>query len=57
MVFLQACLCIMCMLGICRGQKRWLNPLNLELDVVVSYHVGTGNQTWSPGRAKSASNH
>lgn len=37
MVFLQVCLCIMCMPAVCRGQKRWLNPLERELQIVVSY--------------------
>lgn len=26
-----------------RGQKRMLNPLELEGGMVVSYHVGSGN--------------
>lgn len=30
------------MLGFFRGQKRWLDPLNLELQIVVSYHVVLG---------------
>ena len=28
------------------GQKRALDPLGLELQMVVSYHVGAGNQIW-----------
>lgn len=28
-----------------RGQKRNPNPLQLELQIFVSYHVGSGNQT------------
>lgn len=30
-----------------RGQRRPLDPQELEFQVVVSYHVGTGNWTWS----------
>lgn len=28
-----------------KGQKRTLDPLKLELQMVVSYHVGGGNRT------------
>jgi hypothetical protein len=28
-----------------RGQKKVMDPLELELQVVVSYHVGAENQT------------
>jgi hypothetical protein len=29
----------------CRGQKRMLDPLELELWMVVSHHMGAGNET------------
>ena len=29
----------------CRGQQGVLGPLELELQMFVSYHVGDGNQT------------
>lgn len=35
-----------CRFGACREQKRESGSLKLELEIVVSYHVGTGNQTW-----------
>lgn len=56
MVFLQVCLCIVCAWYLQRP-KEVVESLNLELKIVVSYHVGAGNQIWSPGRAKSAPNH
>ena len=42
--------CLVCMYthecNTLRGQKRALNPLDLELRMVVSCHVGSGNGTW-----------
>lgn len=38
------CLCI-CMCGVCGGQKRIPDPSDLELETVISYHVGAGNLT------------
>jgi hypothetical protein len=38
----------MCVPDACGGQKRMPNPLELELQVVVSHHVGAGNQIWVP---------
>jgi hypothetical protein len=40
-----------------RGQKRALEPLELELQTVVSFHVDPENQTGSPGRTASALDH
>ena len=40
------CLCVCihsCVPGACRGQKRALDPLELELGVAVRHYVGTGN--------------
>jgi hypothetical protein len=34
-----------CVSGTHRGKRRTLDPLGLELQVVVSHHVGSGNQT------------
>ena len=34
-----------CMPDACGNQKTVLDPLELELQKVVSHHVGTGNQT------------
>ena len=33
------------------------NPLELELQTVVSHHLGAENQTWVPGTAASAIHH
>jgi hypothetical protein len=41
---LFACMSIMYMLHACRGHKRASDPLELELKMVVSYHVSDGNQ-------------
>jgi hypothetical protein len=41
----QACLCFVCISGACGGEERVLDPLELELPVVVSCHTGTGIQT------------
>jgi hypothetical protein len=35
-----------CVYGACRGHKRASDLLKLEAQVVVSHHVGSGNQTW-----------
>jgi hypothetical protein len=43
---LHACLCIICTGEALRGQKKALDLLELELKMVVSCPVGTGNQTW-----------
>lgn len=31
--------------GTLRGQNKVSDPLDLELQVIMSYYVGTGNQT------------
>ena len=38
------------------GQKKTLDPLKLELQMVVSHHVGAENRTSSSGRAASVLN-
>ena len=44
-----ACMCV-CVPHVCPvsrgGQKRALDPQELELQMVVSHHVGVGEQTW-----------
>lgn len=42
-VFLNICLCIMCVSGAQGGQKRTLGPLGLELKMVVNHHVAAEN--------------
>lgn len=42
------CLCTMFMPGACRGQETVHDALKLELKMVVTHLVGTGNETWSP---------
>lgn len=39
------CLCTTHVLNACRGQKRILDPLELELWMLVNLCVGTGIQT------------
>jgi hypothetical protein len=38
----------MFMPGACRGQETVHDALKLELKMVVTHLVGTGNETWSP---------
>lgn len=45
---LHVCLCIRHLSGALGGQKRALDPLKLELQMVVSCHVGAGNQAHAP---------
>lgn len=35
-------LCTMCMPSACRDQKRVVDPLEMELEIIVSSSVGTG---------------
>jgi hypothetical protein len=44
-IFLCVCLCTTRVLGIGRGKKRVLGPLEVELHMAVSYHLNAGNQT------------
>lgn len=30
-----------------RGADEAVDPLRLELETIVSHHMGSGNQTWS----------
>lgn len=36
-------MCIVCMVGDCKGQKTASHPLGLKLWMAVSYHVGPRN--------------
>ena len=47
--------CAPCAYNVHPGQKRVSNPLELELQMVVSHHVGL--EHGSPGRAESALNY
>lgn len=41
-MYLKLCMCAICILAY-QGQKSALDPQKLELQVVVNYHVSTGN--------------
>lgn len=43
--FLHLCICTMCVPGAIGGQKGSMDPLELELWMVVNHHVGAGNRT------------
>lgn len=43
----HVCLCSTCMLDVCRGRKRVLDSLELEVQKVVSQHVGLGIESGS----------
>jgi hypothetical protein len=43
---MHVCLCTTYMLGVHRGQERGLNPVELELGMVVSHCKDAGNQIW-----------
>lgn len=57
MFSLHVWLCIIHIPGICRGQERVLALLGMELEMVVSHHVGTENQTLLSGQVASVLNH
>lgn len=44
---MTAYVCAPCACGAHRGQKMASDPLGVELQMVVSFHVGAGNQTWA----------
>jgi hypothetical protein len=56
MFYLHVDMCIMCMPDALRRQKRGLDPLGQNLQVVVSQHVGAENEPRSYVRAVSALN-
>lgn len=43
------------MLAVHGGQKSASDLLELELQMVVSCHVGAGNQTWVPQKSSQGS--
>lgn len=45
-MFVCGILCAMCVLAAHGGQKRTLDLLKLELQIIVNCHMGAGNQTW-----------
>jgi hypothetical protein len=46
MCFLLICMCTLCVLDACRGQKRTSDPLVCESQMLMSHHVGAGSQSW-----------
>lgn len=54
--YLPVYVCNVCVHGTRGGQKRALDPLELELQMVIICHVGAGNQTRSSCPAANAPN-
>ena len=54
---LHKCLCTICASGASRGQKKVSDPLDPELLMVVSHHVGLGLESVFSGRSVSDPNH
>lgn len=52
---MHVCLCTTCLSGAYRGQKRASDLLGLQLQMVVSCHMGAGNQTQVFGKNKCSS--
>lgn len=46
-------MCTTCVPGDWEGQKKTSDSLKVELQVLVSYHVGSGSRTQASGRAAS----
>ena len=44
--YLHVYLCTVFMPHVCRGQKRVLDPQELELQIAMSLHIIAENQTW-----------
>lgn len=58
-MFMVSCLHICpykdaCLLSINKDPKRASGPLEMDLEMTVSYHIHADNQTWAPGRGASA---
>ena len=49
--------CTICMPGTRGGQESELDPLELEVQMVMGFHVGAGTESGSSARAASALNH
>lgn len=43
MFYLHECTCNVCVPSTCRVYESYLNPLKLELQIVVGHHEGAGN--------------
>ena len=43
---LHVCMCTICISDASGGQRKAADLLKLELRMIVSHHVGSGNQTW-----------
>lgn len=50
------CVCIPHACGVPRGHNGMLDPLNLELEMVVHCHVSARTQTWVPKEQPVISN-
>lgn len=57
MFCLHVCQCTTCILGALGGQKKASGPPGLELQMIVSSHVGSRNAAQSSGRTASGLNH
>lgn len=56
-VFACMYVCTMYMPDVYRAHKRALDPLALESPIVLSHHVGVGNQTWILSKWSQPVNH
>lgn len=62
--YLFLCICVFClyvyppqyMPGAHKCQKKTLDPLELELWMLVNYYVGAGNWNWVPCKSSKCSN-
>lgn len=57
MICMHVCLGTTCMPSAHRSQKKVLDALELELGMVVRYHVAIGTEPWGSGRVASTLNH
>lgn len=55
-VSLHTCMSKLLHSSVHRDQKRALDPLELELEVIESHHVSAGNSIWSLARAMNPLN-
>jgi hypothetical protein len=46
-----------CVCGVHKSQKTTSEPMGLDLQTVVTCHVGAGNELWSSERETNALNH
>lgn len=49
--------CLQCVYSVFRGQKRWLDPVEVELNMAVSYHMCSWNKIRLVCMAANAANH